>query len=209
MFRIAPEGRPFLAIAWILELVLALTVPVAALVWLPIAIWVYWFFRDPPRAGVRGPDVFISPADGKVVDIRDVAETDFCGGTVQRVCVFMNVFDCHVNRYPIDGRVAYRQYKKGQFLNASDGRASLENEQSAIGLETSHGRVLLRQIAGLVARRIITDHEIGHVAVQGERLGMIRFGSRVDIYLPKDAKVQVKMGDRVRANQSVIASWTT
>lgn len=208
MFRLAPEGRPFVVVAFAaLGLLLVFSQLLAALLWAPIACWVFWFFRDPPRDGARGPDLFISPADGRVVDIREVAEPEFCGGTVQRVCVFMNVFDCHVNRYPMSGRVAFRHYKKGQFLNAADGRASLENEQSAVGLETAHGRVLLRQIAGLVARRIITDHDVGHAAVQGDRLGMIRFGSRVDIYLPMDAKVRVSVGDRVRANQSVVAEW--
>lgn len=205
--RLAPEGRRYAAIGVAILVVLAALAPVAALLWLPIALWVFWFFRDPPREGLRGADLLISPADGKVVDIREVAEPEFLGGPAQRVCVFMNVFDCHVNRYPLDGRVAFRQYQRGRFLNAADGRASLENEQSAIGLETGHGRILLRQIAGLVARRIITDHDVGHAAVQGSRLGLIQFGSRVDLYLPLDAQVQVAVGDRVRAGQTVLARW--
>jgi phosphatidylserine decarboxylase len=206
---IAPEGRPFVAGAAVILAALALLQwPLTFGLWLLVTLWVIWFFRDPVREGPRGEDTVISPADGKVVDIREVAEPEFLGGTAQRVCVFMNVFDCHVNRYPLSGRVAFRHYRKGQFLNAADGRASLENEQSAIGLETAHGRVLLRQIAGLVARRIITDHEVGTEVRQGQRLGMIRFGSRVDIYLPMDARVQVRVGQRVRANQSVIAQWS-
>lgn len=205
--RLAPEGRRYAAIGVAILVALAALAPLAALLWLPIALWVFWFFRDPPREGLRGADVLISPADGKVVDIREVAEPEFLGGSAQRICVFMNVFDCHVNRYPLDGRVAFRHYQRGRFLNAADGRASLENEQSAIGLETGHGRILLRQIAGLVARRIITDHDVGHAAVQGSRLGLIQFGSRVDLYLPLDAQVQVAVGDRVRAGQTVLARW--
>lgn len=204
---LAPEGRKYAAIGVIILVALAFTWPVAAVLWLPIALWVFWFFRDPPRDGPRGADVLISPADGKIVDIREVAEPAFIGGPAKRVCVFMNVFDCHVNRYPLDGRIAFRHYQRGQFLNAADGRASLENEQSAIGLETGRGRILLRQIAGLVARRIITDHDVGHAAVQGSRLGLIQFGSRVDLYLPLDAQVAVAVGDRVRAGQSVLARW--
>ncbi len=205
---IAPEGRPFVAGAVVVLAALALLQwPLSMALWTLVTLWVIWFFRDPVRDGPRGADVFVSPADGKVVDIREVSEPEFLGGAAKRVCVFMNVFDCHVNRYPLSGRVAFRHYRKGQFLNAADGRASLENEQSAIGLETSHGRILLRQIAGLIARRIVTDHEVGTEVTQGQRLGMIRFGSRVDIYLPLDAQVQVKVGERVRANQTVVARW--
>lgn len=209
MIRLAPEGRPFVLGAFLILGALAvLHLAVAAFVWFPIAVWTIVFFRDPVRTGERGPDVFISPADGKVVDVREVAENDFIGGPARRVCIFMNVFDCHVNRYPIDGTVAYRHYRPGTFLNAADERASLQNEQSSIGLETKHGRILLRQIAGLIARRIITDHGVDTPARQGERLGMIRFGSRVDIYLPLDATVAVQVGDRPRAGETVVARWT-
>ncbi len=207
-FRTAPEGRPFIIGAWVIAAALWFTglVP-AALLWLPIAVWVVAFFRDPPRTGERGPDLAIAPADGKVVDVREVEEPAFIGGRALRICIFMNVFDCHVNRYPLAGRVAYRHYNPGKFLNAADEKASLENEQSSLGLETAHGRVLVRQIAGLVARRIVTDHAVGTAVAQGDRLGLIRFGSRVDLFLPTDATATVRTGDRTVAGTTVVARW--
>ena len=207
MIRVAPEGRPFIAGAFVILALLAWFAPWAALVWLPIAIWVVAFFRDPPRNGERGPDLAIAPADGLVVDVREIDEPSFIGGRAQRVCIFMNVFDCHVNRYPLGGTVTYRHYNPGKFLNAADEKSSLENEQSSVGLETAHGRMLVRQIAGLVARRIITDHSPGTAVQQGDRLGMIRFGSRVDLFLPLDARVLVQRGMRTKSGLTVVARW--
>ncbi len=207
MIRVAPEGKPFIAGAFVILVVLAVFACWWALLWLPIAIWVVAFFRDPPRDGERGPDLAIAPADGLVVDLREVEEPSFIGGRAQRVCIFMNVFDCHVNRYPLGGTVAYRHYNPGKFLNAADEKASLENEQSSVGLDTAHGRILVRQIAGLIARRIITDHPAGTVVQQGERLGMIRFGSRVDLFLPTDARVLVQRGMRTKCGLTVVARW--
>ena len=207
MIRVAPEGRPFIAGAFVILALLAWLAPWAALVWLPIAIWVVAFFRDPPRDGERGPDLVIAPADGLVVDVREIDEPDFIGGRAKRVCIFMNVFDCHVNRYPLGGTVAYRHYNPGKFLNAADEKSSLENEQCSVGLDTSHGRILVRQIAGLVARRIITDHPVGTAVQQGQRLGMIRFGSRVDLFLPLDARVLVQRGMRTKCGLTVVARW--
>jgi phosphatidylserine decarboxylase len=207
VIRVAPEGRPFIAVAFAVLAFLAFVAPWGALLWLPIAIWVVAFFRDPPRDGERGPDLAIAPADGLVVDVREMDEPSFIGGKAQRVCIFMNVFDCHVNRYPLGGTVAYRHYNPGKFLNAADEKSSVENEQSSVGLDTAHGRILVRQIAGLIARRIITDHPVGTEVQQGARLGMIRFGSRVDLFLPADARVLVKTGERTRAGLTVVARW--
>ncbi len=208
MIRTAPEGRPFIIGALLILVALAaLRLWPFAVIWLPVAIWVVAFFRDPVRDGERGDNLFIAPADGLVVDVRDFDEPAYIGGKSQRVCIFMNVFDCHVNRYPIGGTVEYRQYNPGKFLNAADEKSSLENEQSSVGLSTPHGRVLVRQIAGLIARRIITDHPVGTVVRQGERLGMIRFGSRVDLFLPANLRVLVKQGDRTVAGLTVVARW--
>ena len=208
--RIAPEGRPFIAGAIVIAAVLALLGWwIAFVVWLPVAIWVVAFFRDPDRAGERGDALLIAPADGKIVSVLEVDEPAFFGGRALRVSIFMNVFDCHVNRYPCDGTVAYRHYNQGRFGHAGTDKASLDNEQSSIGLETAHGRVLLRQIAGLVARRIVTDHSVGTVVRQGERLGMIRFGSRVDVFLPRGTRLRVAVGDRTLVGQTVIAEWTS
>jgi phosphatidylserine decarboxylase len=210
MIRTAPEGRWFIIGAFAIAVGLALaTWWIPLLVWLPITIWVVAFFRDPERTGERGARVVTSPADGKVVLITEVDEPAFFGDRAVRVSIFMNVFDCHVNRYPADGTVAYRHYNAGRFGHAGTDKASLVNEQSSVGLDTSHGKLLIRQIAGLVARRIVTDHQVGTTVHQGERLGMIRFGSRVDLFMPPGTRVRVKVGDTTRVAQTVVAEWTS
>jgi phosphatidylserine decarboxylase len=206
--RIAPEGWPFIIGAWCIALLLGLMAPIwAVLAWMPIAIWVIAFFRDPIRTGPRGENVCIAPADGVVVSVVNVDEPAYVKDRTVRVSIFMNVFNVHVNRYPMSGRVEYRDYNKGSFGHAGTEKASLENEQSSIGLLTAQGRVLVRQIAGLVARRIVTDHEAGAMAVQAERMGLIRFGSRVDVFLPVTAKVLVHTGDKTQAGATVVARW--
>ena len=207
--RIAKEGWPFILGFWLVAaLVWWLGWMIAFWIWIPVAVWCVAFFRDPERAGERGPNVVIAPADGKVVSIVDVDEPSFVGGRAQRVAIFMNVFDVHVNRYPMDGTVRYRHYNAGEFGHAAEDKASELNEQSSVGLSTSKGKVLVRQIAGLVARRIITDHQPGTEVKQGARMGLIRFGSRVDVFLPPNATIAVRVGDRTQAGRSVIARWS-
>jgi phosphatidylserine decarboxylase len=209
VIRVAPEGRWFIAVAWAVVALLALRGWwLAVAVALPIAVWVVAFFRDPERAGPRGEDLVLAPADGRVVGVSEVDEPAFFGGTATRVSIFMNVFDCHVNRYPTDGTVAYRYYNAGRFLHAAGEKASLDNEQSSVGLDTPRGKVLVRQIAGLIARRIVTDHEVGTAVQQGARLGMIRFGSRVDLFLPRGAHLLVREGDKTRVGLTLVARWS-
>ncbi len=206
--RIAPEGRPFIIAAWLVGLALAVAGWwIAAIAWLPIAIWVVAFFRDPVREGPRGDRFVIAPADGKVVSIIPIDEPTVIGGKATRISIFMNVFNVHVNRYPSSGMVTFRQYQPGRFFNAAAEKAALENEQSNVGLATPNGPVLVRQIAGLIARRIITDDEVGHPAAQGERMGLIRFGSRVDVFVPEGTPVRVALGEITKAGHSVIAEW--
>jgi len=205
--RIAPEGRPFILGAWLLVPALYLLSPWAAAAWVPIAVWVVAFFRDPVRTGPRGDRLVIAPADGLVVSVVNVDEPVYLQGRATRISIFMNVFNVHVNRYPATGTIGYRHYHQGSFGHAASEKASLDNEQSTIGLEAARGRVLVRQIAGLVARRIITDHQPGTRVEQGERLGLIRFGSRVDVFVPEGLKVLVHAGDRTRAGQTVVAEW--
>lgn len=206
--RIAPEGWPFIAVAWLIGLaLLLLTSWVVALVWLPIAVWCTAFFRDPAREGPRGEELVIAPADGRVVSVIPIDEPTVVGGAAVRISIFMNVFDVHVNRYPCSGEVTHRDHRQGKFVNAATEKAALGNEQSDVGMRTPRGPMLVRQIAGLVARRIKTDHQVGHVAAQGERLGLIRFGSRVDVFLPAGSAVTVQVGDITRAGQTVIAEW--
>jgi phosphatidylserine decarboxylase len=170
-----------------------------------VALWVAYFFRDPERTGARGDRVVVCPADGKVVQITQVDEPAFLHGQAVRVSIFMNVFDVHVNRYPVSGRVAYMHYNPGKFLNAAAEKSSLENEQSTTGIETDSRKVMVRQIAGLIARRIVTYPQLGDSVQQGDRLGIIRFGSRVDVFLPVGTTVDVKLGERVVAGTTVLA----
>jgi phosphatidylserine decarboxylase len=170
-----------------------------------IALWVAYFFRDPERSGPRGERVVIAPADGKVVLIQEVDEPAFMGGRTKRVSIFMNVFNVHVNRYPVTGTVRYVKYNPGKFLNAAVEKSSMENEQMSVGIETGGVRILVRQIAGLIARRIVTYSKEGEHVEQAQRMGLIRFGSRVDVFLPLDAVVTAKIGDMTVAGTSVIA----
>ena len=149
----------------------------------------------------------IAPADGKVVSVREVDEPQFPGGRATRISIFMNVFSVHVNRYPTDGRLSVRDYRPGRFLNATLDKASEHNERMSLVIDTAHGPVLVRQIAGLVARRIVTDAAVGDTVRQGERLGIIRFGSRVDTFLRPGARVLVAEQDRTQAGLTPIAEW--
>jgi len=212
--RLAPEGRPFVLAG---ALVLGALLVVAArwgggwfalpALWLPVALWIPAFFRDPVREGPRGEHLVIAPADGRVVSVVEVHEPDVIGGPALRVAVFMNVFNVHVNRHPVDGTVIRREYRPGRFVNASLDKASADNERMSLGVRSSRGPVLVRQIAGLIARRIVTDPAEGARVRQGTRLGLIRFGSRVDTYLPAGARARVGVGDRTRAGVTVIAEW--
>lgn len=211
---LAPEGRPFV-VAGVAVLALLLAVGIGwgggalalPALWLPVAVWIPAFFRDPPRQGPRGDHLVIAPADGRVVSVSEVDEPDVIGGRALRIAVFMNVFNVHVNRHPVDGTVIRREYRPGRFINASFDKASGDNERMSLGVHSPRGPVLIRQIAGLVARRIVTDPPEGTNVRQGTRLGLIRFGSRVDTYLPAGARPSVTRGDRTRAGVTVIAEW--
>ncbi|HEX9220690.1 MAG TPA: phosphatidylserine decarboxylase family protein [Gemmatimonadaceae bacterium] len=177
----------------------------AAFVLLLLALWVAYFFRDPERVGERGPSLIVSPADGKLIMITEIDEPSFMQGRAVRLSIFMNVFDVHVNRYPVEGVVKYIHYNQGKFFNASTDKSSLENEQMSVGVDTGHYRVLVRQIAGLIARRIVTYSKLGETVRQGDRMGIIRFGSRVDVFLPLGSALRAKLGDLTTAGVSVLA----
>ncbi len=177
----------------------------AAFVLLLLALWVAYFFRDPERTGERGPSLVVSPADGKLIMITEVDEPSFIKGRAVRLSIFMNVFNVHVNRYPVDGVVKYVHYNKGKFFNAAAEKSSLENEQMSVGIDTGRYRMLVRQIAGLIARRIVTYSKVGESVKQGDRMGIIRFGSRVDVFIPVDAALRAKVGDITVAGVTVLA----
>ncbi|MDP9204279.1 MAG: phosphatidylserine decarboxylase family protein [Gemmatimonadota bacterium] len=177
----------------------------AAFVLLLLALWVAYFFRDPERTGERGPALVVSPADGKLILITEVDEPSFLKGRATRISIFMNVFNVHVNRYPVDGVVRYIHYNKGKFFNAAAEKSSLENEQMSVGIESPPRRVLVRQIAGLIARRIVTYSKLGETVKQGDRMGIIRFGSRVDVFLPVGSALRAQVGDITVAGVTILA----
>jgi phosphatidylserine decarboxylase len=170
-----------------------------------IALWVAYFFRDPERTGERGATLVVAPADGRLIMMTEVDEPAFMEGRALRMSIFMNVFNVHVNRYPVDCVVRYVHYNKGKFINAAAEKASLENEQMSVGLQANTSRILVRQIAGLIARRIVTYSKVGDVVHQGDRMGMIRFGSRVDVFLPVGTTVRAKVGELTTAGVTVLA----
>jgi phosphatidylserine decarboxylase len=176
----------------------------------PLTAWCLLFFRDPDRLTPDGKGLVVSPADGVIlplVEAEPPAELDMAGGKRPRLSIFMNVFDVHVNRIPADGAVAALRYRPGRFFNASFDKASEHNERMAVRLALENGQSLaFVQIAGLVARRIRCDLREGQQVRRGARFGIIRFGSRLDVYLPPDATVNVKAGQRVRAGETVLAA---
>ena len=175
-----------------------------AFVLLLLALWVAYFFRDPERTGQRGASLVVSPADGKLIMITEVDEPAFIKGRAIRLSIFMNVFNVHVNRYPVDGAVSYIHYNKGKFFNAAAEKSSLENEQMSVGINSGKYRVLVRQIAGLIARRIVTYSKVGDNVKQGDRMGIIRFGSRVDVFLPPGTRVLARLGDATVAGVTIL-----
>ncbi|MFA6457442.1 MAG: phosphatidylserine decarboxylase family protein [Bacteroidota bacterium] len=163
------------------------------------------FFRDPERITPQGERLVISPADGTVIKIEPAVEDKFIKGEATMVCIFMSPVNVHVNRNPISGTVGYYEYIKGEFFAAFEDKASLKNEQTHIGIENSHGRVFFKQIAGFIARRIVANISVGDTVQTGKRFGMIKFGSRVDIYVPKGAEVKVALNQKTVAGETIIA----
>ncbi|MDH5526361.1 MAG: phosphatidylserine decarboxylase family protein [Nitrospirota bacterium] len=201
---IALEGYPFIAIAAAFTLLsMLLGWAVAALVGLALTIWVVWFFRNPSRIVPEGDDLVVAPADGRVLSV-DTAPLP--NGTVgRRVCIFMNVFNVHVNRFPVTGRVTGVEYIPGRFINASFDKASEYNERNSLTMETPHGHpVRFVQIAGLVARRIVCWADVGTEGAAGDIFGLIRFGSRVDVHVPAETEIYVQPGQRVTAGETIL-----
>ena len=172
-----------------------------------LLLFVCYFFRDPDRAIPSDPAIIVAAADGLVVSVEEMDEPDFQLGRRQRIAIFLSVFDVHVNRSPVAGRVKKTTYKAGQFLDVRHVDASTRNEALAWLIETEHGPVAVRQIAGLVARRIVAWAKEGSALERGDRFGMIRFGSRTEVFLPTNCTVLVKPGDRVQGAATPIARW--
>ena len=205
---IAREGWPFVAVIVAAALALSFTPlwPLAVLAWI-VAVFVIQFFRDPPREVPPEAGAVLAPADGKVVVVGK-ARDPYLDRDALKISIFMNVFNVHSNRSPVDGTVVNRWYHAGSFLNASLDKSSLENERNALHLRTPSGQdVTCVQIAGLIARRILCYVEPGATLKRGQRYGFIRFGSRVDVYLDPAAKPRVAVGDAVAATESIIAEF--
>ena len=202
---VASEGWPFIIpLAVVTALLFAVGWRNTAFVALALTIFVLFFFRDPERPVAEGAGVVVSPGDGKVIVIKDVFEPTYLKRDVKQISIFLSVFNVHVNRAPIGGTVEVVKYNPGKFHVASVDKASLDNEQTAMVIADGNRQVLVKQIAGLIARRIVCYAKPGDTIKKGERYGLIRFGSRVDIFLPKDAEIRVKLGDRVKGSRDVI-----
>ena len=209
-FPIARPGYSFIGAAAFTTFVFALLeLIIPALLGLASTFFIIYFFRDPDRTVPNGGGLVVSPADGKVVATGTVENSTYYEGTCLKISVFMSVFNVHVNRMPCKGKVKKIIYNPGKFFNASLDKASKENEQNAVYLETEEGKEICTvQIAGLIARRIICKVQEGDEVDRGQRFGMICFGSRLDVYLPADSKLKVAVGDIVKAGTSVLGELT-
>ena len=206
---VAQEGLPFVAFSAFCSLIFAcLGWTETSLLCLAASGFILWFFRDPVRIPPIEPGAIVAPADGKVILVRELEDDRFLGGPVQKISIFMNIFNVHVNRIPYAGTVQQLRLQPGLFYAADDARAELRNEYCALTLTTADGgRYAVVQVAGLIARRIVCRAEPGDTLKAGERYGLIRFGSRVDLYLPPEADIRARAGNLVRAGETVLGYW--
>ena len=206
--KIHQEGYKFLIIAALITVVLYFLSGFLGLICLLLTVWVYYFFRDPERISINDENFLVSPADGLVMDISEIngpKELGLENKNFQKISIFMNVFDCHVNRSPCSGKISEILYKPGKFLNASLDKASEDNERNYYKITNSHGEdIVVVQIAGLIARRIVTEISENQDIQQGFKIGMIRFGSRVDIYFENYAPL-VKINQKTTAGETLLA----
>lgn len=204
--KFAPEGYPYIIVF----------TAVTAAVFLLFGIWIaflpfvltlfmFFFFRDPERKIPEDKNIFISPADGKIIVIKDVFENEYLKTDAKMISIFMSPLNVHVNRIPCDSVVKNVSHKKGKFLAAYKENASIENESISLVLDTKYGGILVRQVAGYIARRAVCRVKAGDALKQGERYGIIKFSSRLDVYLPKNSKISIKLGEKVKAGETVLS----
>ncbi len=203
---VAREGIPYIAAAAFSTLIAAiLGYSVLAFPLLFVTLFIWHFFRDPQRVFCAAPNDVASPADGNIISVKRVENTLFIDKPRMKISIFMSVFDVHVNRIPLTGEVKGLFYKKGSFMAANFAQASVENEQNWMWIQTESGRdLVMSQVAGLIARRIVCWPSIGDRVLQGERFGMIRFGSRMDVYVPEDSEILVSQGQHVYGGETVL-----
>ena len=214
---IHPAGIPFIALFFILTIVMGWFWSPLYFFGIILTVWCIYFFRNPLRitpilSGINKNNLIISPADGTLIEISKITPDEEIGlpeGKWNRVCIFMNVFDVHVNRSPMFGKISYKKYVPGSFFNASLDKASTENERLILNMDLENGKkIAFVQIAGLVARRIICDVDIGKSLKAGEVFGLIRFGSRVDIYFPSDVSIMALKGQKMIAGETIIGDFS-
>jgi phosphatidylserine decarboxylase len=211
--KFAPEGNPFIVAALLLAIggwfaaaqfggwvMTALAVALSSL-----TLFILWFFRDPTRKLPSDGTAVVAPGEGRIIDICEIEEPNFLQTTARRISIFLNVFDVHVQRSPVDGVIEHREYRPGTYQAAWLDKASEHNEQASVGITTPYGKILVRQIAGLIARRIVTDAFEGDEIKRGERIGLIRFGSRVELFVPLHWEVTCAVGDRTRVGATTLA----
>lgn len=218
--RIAPEGWPFILIGLAVSAILALSAAFQGTAWSPstrgllygaaglagvLTLFTVYFFRNPTPSIPSDESLVLAPGEGKVIQIVQVDEPVFIQGPATRISIFLSVFNVHVQRAPISGIVGYRDYTPGKYLAAWNPKASEENERASVGIQSGDHRVLVRQIAGLIARRVVTDPMEGDSVTRGQRFGLIRFGSRVDLFFPPEWEVVAEEGDKVKVGESVLA----
>ena len=205
------RSQTLLEARWILLILASVGVAVSfvsmwlSLIFLALFLFTIAFFRDPNRPVPASPNLIVAPADGRVRDIVELDEKEILKAKARRVGIFLSIFDVHTNRAPIDGRIVYRQHHAGLCLDARDPNCSEKNEAMTWAFENPRGRIVVRQLTGAIARRIVAWANVGDELKKGERFGMIRFGSRTELYLPLDAEVLVKTGDHVSGGSTVIA----
>ena len=200
------EARWIFAVLAVLTYLLSwLVTPWFGWIGLLLILYTFYFFRDPERAVPTEENVVVAAADGVIVEIVDIEEPEVLKTTMRRVAIFLSVFDVHTNRAPVSGKVIYSERRVGKMLDARNPDASKLNECRTWGIENSRAKIVVRQITGAIARRIVAWAQVGQEVTRGERFGMIRFGSRTEVYLPVDTEVLVKIGDRVQSGVSIIA----
>lgn len=210
--QIAPEGYPFIFGSLIITLLVLvyfiLNISYFSLLtscfFVGLTIFMAFFFRDPERNILEGKGIFVSPADGKVILIKDVYEKDYLQSDAKEISIFMSPLDVHVNRAPCNGKVMTVKYSPGRFMAAYKDDASIKNENIVMVLDGTEGKVLVRQVAGFIARRAVCRVKVGDTLRRGERYGMIKFSSRLDVYLPQNTKITVRLGDKVKAGETII-----
>ncbi|MDO9535305.1 MAG: phosphatidylserine decarboxylase family protein [Bacillota bacterium] len=203
-FAIARPGYPYVIAALVVTIFLYTKVSFLTPVFLFLTIFIAFFFRDPVRTSPQGENLILAPADGKIIKVEKIFEPNFVEGEALKVSIFLSIFNVHINRSPVKGTISMIKYIPGSFFAAYKDEASLSNEKNLIGIETEEGRFLVVQIAGLIARRILCWVKMGDRVERGMRLGMIKFGSCTELYMPLKVDLKVREGDRVRAGETVL-----